>query len=146
MHDSPPLAVLGPLRLGPGRAPAGKLGRVAATLLLEANTAVSTTSLIAAVAGRHDHGSVDDLRVLIARLRRLLADRDLPAQVVTETRGYRLAVDPADVDVCVFERAASSTAVDKPDQARGRSAWARTLRASGSRVVIADQPIAVAAE
>lgn len=125
MHDSPPLAVLGPLRLGPGRAPAGKLGRLAATLLLEANTAVSNAGLVAAVAGRRDSGSIDDLRVLVARLRRLLADRDLPAEVVTETRGYRLAADPADVDVCRFERAASAGNVEASIEAlrRANALW-----------------------
>lgn len=102
--EAPPLpfGILGPLLVG-GVAGAGQQGRAAGVLLLERGAIVPATDLARWVLGADRAHDAPQVQVLVSRLRRLLRER-APAGVITSVAGgYRLEVDPADVDAGRFE-------------------------------------------
>src|SRR5436190_1754641 len=90
----------GPLRLG-----APKQRGLLAFLLLNANTAVSRDRLVDALwGGTPPQSAVASLQVYVHGLRRALgADR-----IETHGTGYRLRLDPAELDLARFERLVNS--------------------------------------
>ena len=75
-------------------------------LLLEANRAVPADRLIEELWGDQlPDDPAGSLRTQVSRLRRSLP---MGTHLVTEPRGYRLTVDPDDVDLCRFERLLTS--------------------------------------
>lgn len=109
--------LLGPLevhRLGMPVALGGRQQRaVLARLLVEPNTLVSIERLADALwRDAVPDGAVTTIQTYVSHLREAL-EPDVPRTgrrhvVVTETGGYRLAVDEADIDVVAFERAAAA--------------------------------------
>ncbi|WP_169943989.1 BTAD domain-containing putative transcriptional regulator [Microbispora sp. H11081] len=85
-------------------------------LLLNAGKVVTTDRLIDGLYGAEPpSGATNALQAQVSRLRQHLGDL-----VVREPAGYRLAVDPDDVDACRFERLAAEgrRALDAGDPAR----------------------------
>ncbi|KOX09461.1 putative ATPase/DNA-binding SARP family transcriptional activator [Micromonospora profundi] len=104
--------VLGPTRvlLADGRElPVGgpRLRALLALLLLNAGRIVPAERLIDGLYGEHPpHGPANALQSQVSRLRQALPAED--ALVEFHQAGYRLAVDPEDVDAYRFERLAES--------------------------------------
>ncbi|MCR6483814.1 winged helix-turn-helix domain-containing protein [Amycolatopsis sp. OK19-0408] len=104
-------AILGPVE---ARRPDGtvvalggpQLRGLLALLALDAGRVVSAERLIDGLHGEHPpDGAADALQSQVSRLRRRLRDGGAPDGLVEFTpAGYRLAVEPADVDVHRFER------------------------------------------
>ncbi len=94
---------------GEARSPAGAKERaVLARLLVDPGRPVTVDALLDAIWDEADHdAAARSLRVRISRLRRFLEpdrhDGD-GSILVRDQAGYRLAVDPGDVDSCRFER------------------------------------------
>jgi DNA-binding SARP family transcriptional activator len=114
------LRVLGPVEASVGGRPlslgAVKQRALLAMLGLQANRTVSADRLMEGLWGEHPPASAAKLvQQHVSRLRRLLADADDDAEIVTRGRGYELRVAPEAVDVCRFERLLADGA------ARGRS-------------------------
>lgn len=78
--------------------------------MLEANASVRVVDLASIVFQRDGARELDDLRVLVARLRRLLSERSIPAEVKTEPRAYRIVVDREHIDSGRFESLAERSA------------------------------------
>ncbi len=100
------LRLLGPFELLVDGAPV-RLGRrpraVLVALVLRRNETVSTESLIESVWDEAPPPSAKSvLHVYVSQLRRLLP----PGRLLTEQSGYRLVVDPAELDAEEFERLA----------------------------------------
>lgn len=93
--DGTPVALGGP-----------QLRGLLALLALDAGRVVSAERLIDGLHGEHPpEGAAEALQSQVSRLRRRLRDGGAPDGLVEFTpAGYRLAVDPADVDVHRFER------------------------------------------
>ncbi len=104
MHDVPPFRLLGPLEVGtrPGRMVRGQLGRALAVLLLEHGSGVATIDLAGWVLGEPSRHENERMHVIVARLRRLLRDEGLPAEITTLPSAYRLEVAASDVDATRF--------------------------------------------
>ncbi|MFL6125297.1 BTAD domain-containing putative transcriptional regulator [Actinophytocola sp.] len=108
------VAVLGPHRVWdddgrPVEVGGARLRALLARLALDAGSVVTTDALIDALWGEHPPAGVANaLQSLVSRLRRALRG-DSPGRELVEGRpaGYRLAVDPADVDALEFERLAA---------------------------------------
>ena len=85
-----------------------RLRRLLTRLALDAGRPVSSAALVDAVWGEHPLGDqANALQSLVSRLRRSLGD----AQAVQPSAaGYRLAANPADIDVHRFERLAAEGA------------------------------------
>ncbi|MGC5289192.1 BTAD domain-containing putative transcriptional regulator [Micromonospora sp. DT231] len=102
--------VLGPTQvlLADGReiAPGGpRLRALLALLVLDAGRVVSAERLIDGLYGEHPpRGAANALQSLVSRLRQALPAEHTPVEF--HPAGYRLAVDPADVDAYRFERLA----------------------------------------
>ncbi|MEU8328280.1 BTAD domain-containing putative transcriptional regulator [Micromonospora sp. NPDC048839] len=100
--------VLGPTQvlLADGREiPVGgpRLRALLALLLLDAGRVVSAERLIDGLYGEHPpRGAANALQSLVSRLRQALPAEHTPVEF--HPAGYRLAVDPADVDAYRFER------------------------------------------
>jgi predicted ATPase/DNA-binding SARP family transcriptional activator len=100
--------ILGPLEVTNGGKPvpvAGSRERaVLVMLLLAANQVVSTDRLVEDLWGDHPPERPQRaLQVFISRLRKILRDATGEEHLATEPPGYRLLVDPADVDATHFE-------------------------------------------
>nr|WP_040685411.1 BTAD domain-containing putative transcriptional regulator [Nocardiopsis baichengensis] len=99
-------SILGPLavRDGAGRPVAvggTRLRRLLAMLLLAPGRTVGTERLIDAIWGSDaPTGAANALQALVSRLRKVLGDQ---APVVGDASGYRLEVDPGQVDLWRFE-------------------------------------------
>ena len=121
------IGLLGPVTAGPDGAPApgGVLLRGAlARLALDAGRAVPTEVLIDALWGTDPPDTVANaLQALVARLRRALG----PGVVATVPGGYRLDVDPHDVDAHRFESLVTTARELDPAQARALLADASAL-------------------
>ncbi|MET8851828.1 BTAD domain-containing putative transcriptional regulator [Amycolatopsis sp. NPDC004625] len=93
--DGTPVALGGP-----------QLRGLLALLALDAGRVVGAERLIDGLHGEHPpEGAAEALQSQVSRLRRRLRDGGAPDGLVEFTpAGYRLAVDPADVDVHRFER------------------------------------------
>ncbi|MEU8284512.1 BTAD domain-containing putative transcriptional regulator [Micromonospora sp. NPDC048905] len=104
--------VLGPTQvlLADGREiPVGgpRLRALLALLLLDAGRVVSAERLIDGLYGEHPpRGAANALQSLVSRLRQALPAEHTPVEF--HPAGYRLAVDPADVDAYRFERLAEA--------------------------------------
>ncbi|MFF0150899.1 BTAD domain-containing putative transcriptional regulator [Micromonospora sp. NPDC005203] len=104
--------VLGPTQvlLADGREiPVGgpRLRALLALLLLDAGRVVSAERLIDGLYGEHPpRGAANALQSLVSRLRQALPAAHTPVEF--HPAGYRLAVDPADVDAYRFERLAEA--------------------------------------
>ncbi|WP_206785667.1 BTAD domain-containing putative transcriptional regulator [Amycolatopsis sp. MtRt-6] len=94
-RDGTPVALGGP-----------QLRGLLALLALDAGRVVSAGRLIDGLHGEHPpEGAAEALQSQVSRLRRRLRDGGAPDGLVEFTpAGYRLAVDPADVDLHRFER------------------------------------------
>lgn len=108
--DCPPFRLLGPLTLGdpPGRAVQGQLGRALAVLLVHRGAPVAMTDLARWTHGETATEQNDRIHVIIARLRRLLRDEQLPAEITTVSAGYRLDAAAIDVDAARFAQLLAS--------------------------------------
>jgi predicted ATPase/DNA-binding SARP family transcriptional activator/tetratricopeptide (TPR) repeat protein len=110
------IAVLGPLEV---RGDDGRLAEIAGTrlrallirLALDAGRLATVEALVDALWGdAPPAGAVNALQSLVSRLRRALpADGD-PAPIESRPAGYRLTIDPDDVDANRFERLAADGA------------------------------------
>jgi len=116
------IAILGPVHVERDGAPCdvsgGRLQALLARLALDAGRAVPPGALVEAVwDGAPPRDEQHALQSLVSRLRRALGD---PSLVVQEPAGYRLAVEPDDVDAVRFERLAreGSSALRGGDAAR----------------------------
>ena len=112
------IGLLGPVTAGPDGAPAPggvRLRGALARLALDAGRTVSRDVLVDALWGAEPpDGVTNALQALVARLRRALG-----ADVVeTVPGGYRLAVDPHDVDALRFESLVAAARGLDPAQAR----------------------------
>jgi predicted ATPase/DNA-binding SARP family transcriptional activator len=103
--------ILGPtqVQLADGRRVAvggPRLRALLALLLLDAGQVVTAERLIDGLYGEHPpSGATNALQSQVSRLRHLLRDQDRTGALVEfHPAGYRLAVDPADVDAHRFER------------------------------------------
>ncbi|MGW3967237.1 ATP-binding protein [Amycolatopsis sp. NPDC005003] len=105
--DGTPVALGGP-----------QLRGLLALLALDAGRVVSAERLIDGLHGEHPpEGAAEALQSQVSRLRRRLRDGGAPDGLVEFTpAGYRLAVDPADVDLHRFERL-TAQARETPDPA-----------------------------
>ncbi|MEV6828608.1 BTAD domain-containing putative transcriptional regulator [Amycolatopsis sp. NPDC051102] len=105
--DGTPVALGGP-----------QLRGLLALLALDAGRVVSAERLIDGLHGEHPpEGAAEALQSQVSRLRRRLRDGGAPDGLVEFTpAGYRLAVDPQDVDVHRFERL-TAQARETPDPA-----------------------------
>ena len=121
------IGLLGPVTAGPDDAPApgGVLLRGAlARLALDAGRTVASEVLIDALWGAEPPDTVSNaLQALVARLRRALG----AGVVATVPGGYRLAVDPDDVDALRFEALLAAARTLDPAQARASLAEAAAL-------------------
>ncbi|MGC4877076.1 BTAD domain-containing putative transcriptional regulator [Micromonospora sp. DT43] len=104
--------VLGPTQvlLADGREVAvggPRLRALLALLLLDTGRVVSAERLIDGLYGEHPpRGAANALQSLVSRLRQALPAEHIPVEF--HPAGYRLAVDPADVDAYRFERLAEA--------------------------------------
>ncbi|MGH8918485.1 MAG: AfsR/SARP family transcriptional regulator, partial [Actinomycetes bacterium] len=102
--------VLGPLESRAGvrvYAPRGpKIGKVLALLLLRANQVVSVRALADELWDqRPPRSAVTTIRTHIYHLRKALEAAPMPpVQLMTEPTGYRLVLDPGQLDAEVFAR------------------------------------------
>src|ERR1043165_4371380 len=101
--------ILGPLELrdqrGPVPLPGTKPRAVLAVLLLHANSAVSAERLAQALWGYEaPQRAVKTVQVHVSRLRKALGDEQL---IEPSPAGYRLRVEPGDLDADRFERLAA---------------------------------------
>src|SRR4051794_15363765 len=94
--------ILGTLRVADGPAPGSPKQRaLLALLLLHANAVVPRDRIVEDLwDGTPPESAAHAVEVYASRLRRALA----PAAIVAEAGGYRLAVDPGEIDATVFER------------------------------------------
>ncbi|MFF5505601.1 BTAD domain-containing putative transcriptional regulator [Streptomyces roseolus] len=102
------LHVLGPLRATVDTRPVPLGGRrartVLATLALEPDWAVCVESLVEAVWGPRPPASArTQIRICVSALRRAFAEAGAPEAIETLSNGYRLRIDPGDLDSAVFE-------------------------------------------
>ncbi|EMD24125.1 ATP-binding protein [Amycolatopsis azurea] len=126
-------AILGPVE---ARRPDGSLVALGgpqlrgllALLALDAGRVVSAGRLIDGLHGDHPpEGAAEALQSQVSRLRRRLRDGGAPDGLVEFTSaGYRLAVDPQDVDVHRFERLITR-ARETPDPAAAHELFAEAL-------------------
>ncbi|MFK0249335.1 ATP-binding protein [Amycolatopsis azurea] len=126
-------AILGPVE---ARRPDGSLVALGgpqlrgllALLALDAGRVVSAGRLIDGLHGDHPpEGAAEALQSQVSRLRRRLRDGGAPDGLVEFTSaGYRLAVDPQDVDVHRFERLITR-ARETPDPAAAHALFAEAL-------------------
>ncbi len=98
--------ILGPLEvhgeLGPIRVSGRKPRAVLAVLLLHANEPVSPERLALALWGEEaPSGAVSTVQVHVSRLRKALGDGEL---IATSPAGYRIRVEPGELDAERFER------------------------------------------
>src|SRR5262249_41608989 len=104
------LGVLGALDAGLPLSLGGPKQRsVLAMLLLEANRSVSTDRLIEGLWGAAPpQRAASTLQVYVSNLRKVLepdrSPRAEPSVLLTQSPGYRLAVDPEQIDLFRFER------------------------------------------
>ncbi|MEN3360112.1 MAG: hypothetical protein V7637_4094 [Mycobacteriales bacterium] len=137
--------VLGPLTtrgddgrlLIPGRR---KQRSLLGLLLLRAGTTVSTESIVDVLWGeRPPPSAVANLQSYVADLRRLLAsgEPDKPPRLASRQRGYRLLVDPDELDAGVFARLAGAgrEALEQGDAATAADQLARALGQWRGRVL-----------
>ncbi len=128
------IAILGPLEVrddaGARIEVAGaRLRSLLTRLALSAGTAVGVTVLIDCVWGtRPPADGMNALQTLVSRLRRLLGDSNLVAQ---SPAGYRLALDPDQVDAHRFERLAADGS-----RALRAGLWDEAARASGKALAL----------
>lgn len=94
--------ILGTLRVADGPAPGSPKQRaLLALLLLHAGAVVPRERIVEDLwDGAPPESAAHAVEVYVSRLRRALA----PVQIVGEAGGYRLAVDPGEIDATVFER------------------------------------------
>ncbi|MFI6303153.1 ATP-binding protein [Amycolatopsis thailandensis] len=125
--------ILGPVEaLGPDGSPVAlggpQLRGLLALLALDAGRVVSAGRLIDGLHGDHPpDGAAEALQSQVSRLRRRLRDGGAPDGLVEfTTAGYRLAVDPEDVDVHRFERL-TAQARESPDPAVAHELFAEAL-------------------
>ncbi|MEV6641934.1 BTAD domain-containing putative transcriptional regulator [Amycolatopsis sp. NPDC051371] len=126
-------AILGPVE---ARRPDGtsvplggpQLRGLLALLALDAGRVISAERLIDGLHGDHPpDGAAEALQSQVSRLRRRLRDGGAPDGLVEFTpAGYRLAVDPQEVDVHRFERL-TAEARTTPDPAAKRELFAEAL-------------------
>ncbi len=102
--------VLGSVRVVAGPpVGSGQVARLLGTLLLESGSVVPHRRLLAEVLGSAQtaQGS-QDLYVAVSRLRRLLRSSGAVAELVREPGGYRLEIEPDDLDANRFEALVAS--------------------------------------
>ncbi|GAB7041658.1 MULTISPECIES: AfsR/SARP family transcriptional regulator [Catenuloplanes] len=127
--------ILGPLRAANGGvdAPvaAGRDRVVLAMLLLNSLHVVSIDQLVDALWDSAPPATArGQLQSSVSRIRRAFAEAGLPAElIVTDPAGYRLVVDPEQVDVNVFDRrlAQARLAVEKEEWSEAREHFRAAL-------------------
>lgn len=106
-QDEPDVRVLGPVEVGVGGPRLrGQLALLIAMLALAEGAVVANRDLIEQLYGGRRAATVEDLRPLVSRLRRLLRELGSAATIVTEPSGFRLR--DATTDVTMFERLAAA--------------------------------------
>ncbi|MFI0241452.1 BTAD domain-containing putative transcriptional regulator [Streptomyces sp. NPDC016845] len=122
--------LLGPLQVEPQTPSAAKLRTALATLLVGANTVVSTDSLVDELWGAAPPRTVTTtLQVYISQLRKLLGagadDGSGRAFIETRPPGYVFHADPADLDLHAFE----------DQRARGEAAYSHGQFAAAGKAL-----------
>lgn len=130
MGNTASFEILGPLRVanaGQPLKPAGPRQRaLLAALLVRARQPVSLAGLIDALWGENPPVSaVANVHTYVSRLRRDLTDIGLPGRLTTDSAGYRLHVEPDELDSEVFEAAAARAraALAAGDAAKAVAIW-----------------------
>lgn len=116
-RDRPDVHVLGPVQIGAGGPRLrGQLALLISMLALAGDAVVGNADLIEQLYGGRREATVEDLRPLVSRLRRLLRELGSAAAIVTEASGFRLS--DARTDVAAFEQlAAAAFAASDPARA-----------------------------
>jgi DNA-binding SARP family transcriptional activator/pimeloyl-ACP methyl ester carboxylesterase len=107
-----PIGVLGPLLVEGREGPAPLRRRqerlLVAALATHVNEAVPVDDLVEAIWPDHPPGGgASALHPLVSRVRRALAEVDLPAEVERTATGYRLVTDGREVDAVEFQQLAA---------------------------------------
>ena len=96
------VSVLGSVRIGRGPPVSGRQAMLVSLLALATPGVVSQYELVDHVLGQSRRPTLDELRVLVSRLRRRLSDAGVAAAVHHQVNGYALV--GATTDVAAFER------------------------------------------
>ncbi|MEU0881599.1 BTAD domain-containing putative transcriptional regulator [Lentzea sp. NPDC005914] len=130
MGNTASFEILGPLRVancGQPLKPAGPRQRaLLAALLVRARQSVSLAGLIDALWGENPPVSaVANVHTYVSRLRRDLTDIGLPGRLTTDSAGYRLRVEPGELDTEIFEATArrAREALAAGDAAEAAALW-----------------------
>ena len=112
MGSTASFEILGPLRVANGGQPLKPAGprqrALLAALLVRARQPVSLAGLIDALWGENPPVSaVANVHTYVSRLRRDLTDIGLSGRLTTDSAGYRLQVEPDELDSEVFEAAST---------------------------------------
>ncbi|MET9631072.1 BTAD domain-containing putative transcriptional regulator [Lentzea sp. NPDC006480] len=126
MGNSASFEILGPLRVANSGQPLKSAGprqrALLAALLVRARQSVSQAGLIDALWGENPPVSaVANVHTYVSRLRRDLTEIGLPGRLTTDSAGYRLHVEPGELDSEIFEattaRAREALAAGDADKA-----------------------------
>ncbi|WP_330277478.1 tetratricopeptide repeat protein [Lentzea sp. NBC_00516] len=130
MGNAASFEILGPLRVansGQPLKPAGPRQRaLLAALLVRAGRPISLDGLIDALWGENPPVSaVANIHTYVSRLRRDLTDIGLPGRLTTDSAGYRLRVEPDELDSELFEAVAAKAreALASGDAAKSVAFW-----------------------
>ncbi|WP_156213362.1 AfsR/SARP family transcriptional regulator [Lentzea aerocolonigenes] len=112
MGNSASFEILGPLRVANSGQPLKSAGprqrALLAALLVRARQSVSQAGLIDALWGENPPVSaVANVHTYVSRLRRDLTEIGLPGRLTTDSAGYRLHVEPDELDSEIFEATAT---------------------------------------
>ncbi|MFS8104439.1 tetratricopeptide repeat protein [Lentzea alba] len=136
MGNTASFGILGPLRVANGGQPLKPAGprqrALLAALLVRARQSVSQAGLIDALWGENPPASaVANVHTYISRLRRDLTDIGLPGRLTTDSAGYRLQVEPDELDSEIFETAATRAreALAAGDAGKAAAFWQEAWQA-----------------
>ncbi len=116
-------AVLGPLHVADSTISAGQQSRLLGLLLIERHRIVPTPELATWVLDGTRTEDAAHVQVLVARLRRTLRERDLPAVIETSGRGYRMCVDDGALDADRFEALVGDAGTSRSGLGEGLRLW-----------------------
>ncbi len=126
---------------GPAPLSGLRLRGLLARLALDAGRVVTADALVDALWTDPPDNAPNALQALVSRLRRALGG----TSVATAAGGYRLAVDPDDVDALAFTRLATAAAGAEPARAHGLLGQALALWRGRPLEGLAELPFAAAA-
>ncbi|MBV9920386.1 MAG: AfsR/SARP family transcriptional regulator [Pseudonocardia sp.] len=131
------IGVLGPVD-GPSGLSGVRLRGLLARLALDAGRPVSTAALVDGLWHIPPENAANALQALVSRLRRVVA----ADAVVTEPGGYRLVVDPSNVDVIAFDALVAEARSASPAAAHSLLGDALTLWRGPALSDVAELPFA----